>query len=679
MKTITLSQPQALSAITVDREARTLRNVSFITAGPAIGHGFLVDGTMCEQVAASIASKKRGVKVRLSHPELAGGFFGGGTDGIEVMLGRAAAARVEGSQVKGDIVFGKYASKGPKGDMVDYLMTIAEEDPEVMGLSIMFESAEPEWDEAHNELARVSNVLSVDFVGDPAANPAGLLSKGDEMVKDKKGLAEGDVEATTAGAELVEGDVEATTAGAELVEGDVEATTDGAPGMSAATAAANALAADRKRREDIKTLATAAGLDAGWAQGLADRGISVTQATELITLAKENAPMETKVGADRNIESLGAAVGDAIAVRAGLFRPRKGIEAGTPHERAREFTGLSMIEIGRKYLRQHGIDPDTLSKMEVVTLLFSRIKFAQVTGLAMGTSDFPYILANVMGKSLRQSYELAETTWQLWATELSAPDFKQQAAQILSSAPTLAAISEGGEYTYGSFTEAREVYTLAKYGKAVKFTREAMINDDLSAFSRVVAQMGAKAKYLEDVVAYAILTANAALGNDSVALFNAASHANDGEGVLATAALNSAWAAMRTQTDLDGATLIQNEPRSLIVPVALAGTARVLVSSINDPSASLANIPNIWNGRLDVVEAPILDATSASQWYLAADPAKMDTVGVCFLEGERQPVVEEDEEFSTDARLYKVRHQVVAKALDYRGLYRSTGVAATTA
>ena len=180
-------------------------------------------------------------------------------------------------------------------------------------------------------------------------------------------------------------------------------------------------------------------------------------------------------------------------------------------------------------------------------------------------------------------------------------------------------------------------------------------------------------------MAYAILTANAALGNDSVVLFNAASHANDGEGVLATAALNSAWAAMRTQTDLDGATLIQNEPRSLIVPVALAGTARVLVSSVNDPSASLANIPNIWNGRLDVVEAPILDATSASQWYLAADPAKMDTVGVCFLEGERQPVVEEDEEFSTDARLYKVRHQVVAKALDYRELYRSTGVAATTA
>ena len=107
MKTITLSQPQALAGITVDREARTLRNVSIITAGPAIGHGFLVDGTMCAQVAASIASKKRGVKVRLSHPELAGGFFGGGTDGIEVMLGRAVAARVEGSQVKGDITFGK--------------------------------------------------------------------------------------------------------------------------------------------------------------------------------------------------------------------------------------------------------------------------------------------------------------------------------------------------------------------------------------------------------------------------------------------------------------------------------------------------------------------------------------------------------------------------------------------
>ena len=183
---IRLSQPNALSAggLTVDRENRAIRGVSIVTRGPAIGHSFLVDQVMLSQVSTAINAKSKGVKVRLAHPELSGGMFGGGTDAIEVQLGRAKNARLDGDRVRGDIEFGKYASKGPKGDMPDYLMSLAEEDPEAAGLSIQFMQDEFETAADGSTLGRVADVFAVDFVGDPAANAGGLLStKGDEQMK----------------------------------------------------------------------------------------------------------------------------------------------------------------------------------------------------------------------------------------------------------------------------------------------------------------------------------------------------------------------------------------------------------------------------------------------------------------------------------------------------------------
>ena len=57
LERVTLRQPLALAGspdLQVDREAGAIRNVSIITEGPAIGHGFFVDRTMVKQVAAGI-------------------------------------------------------------------------------------------------------------------------------------------------------------------------------------------------------------------------------------------------------------------------------------------------------------------------------------------------------------------------------------------------------------------------------------------------------------------------------------------------------------------------------------------------------------------------------------------------------------------------------------------------
>ena len=753
---VCLAQPGALAAggFAVDRAAGILRNVSLLTAGPAIGHGFDIDAVMLKQLSAGITAKPKGVMSRLTHPEE--GIFGGGTDAIELLVGRVRNARVEGNQVRGDVHFGRYAESSPKGNLKQYLFDIAEDDPEAIGLSIVFTPDEYEQREGMDPLARIKEVFAVDFVGDPGANPAGLLSQGpaanpaaategvsamnpkllaflkskglkpdatlaqaiqywhaleagDRTQADK--LAEGDPAPAAPAAPPSDPTVvpDITPAAGEAEEDFVtrfvndeammtkypdgaERTNKAKEIFAAASAPAEAppaepvpaepglaakpadvLRLDTARRQAIHALAKKSGLDKTWAQGLCDRQVSLAQAVELVNLASAHAPAALgaiSVGDDRNLTSLGTGVEHAIMLRAGL-------KVEKPHERSQRFRHLSMIEIGREYLRALGIDPGLYGRSEIVRFCFSRAALARVTGavsLAMGTTDFPYILANVARKSLRQAYELAELTWSRWARETTTPDFKQVSRLILSNAPALNSMAEGEEYKYGAMTEGRETYTLGKFGKGLKFTREMMINDDLSAFNRVLPAMGAMAAYMEDTVVYAILTANAALA-DGVALFSQATHANVYEGLLSVTTLGGAKAKMMRQTHLDGATYLSITPRFLLIPSELEVSGAQLIASVVDPAMSNAT-PNPFAGKLEPIATPHL--TNTAQWYLAASPDQVDTVEVCFLEGERTPFLDEEEDFDTDCRKYKVRHQIVAKALDYRGLLRSTGATATT-
>jgi len=105
----------------------------------------------------------------------------------------------------------------------------------------------------------------------------------------------------------------------------------------------------------------------------------------------------------------------------------------------------------------------------------------------------------------------------------------------------------------------------------------------------------------------------------------------------------------------------------------LAGTVNTLLASMTDPAASMGHVTNIWSGRLEKVFNPRLDASNPAGWYLSADPNQIDTIAVVFLEEEQTPVVKQETEFDTEDLKFAVRHSVVAKAIDYRGLFYNDG------
>jgi hypothetical protein len=714
------------SQLRVDAEAGIIYGVPVITAGTTktSGNGvapFDVDAVTLQQVTDAINESTGGVPSRMTHPEVEG------TDSINHLVGTAINARIEGNRVLADMKLGAFAEHSPQGNMRAYLLGIAQDVPSAAGLSITANqvSFEPS-DTATGRVLRIGKLNTVDFVGDPAANPTGMLSAttpskeiamNEMQIKylQSLGLApDATTEAITAFYDALS--PEEKTEVDAMAQPDlsqtptepvkpVDASTPApvaAPAKVAASAkpvADNGTLAERQRYRDLNDIALSAKLGNEWVAEQYLKGTTADEARRValssLASTREPLPMATpavNVGEDLNRVSLHAAVSDAILLRAGgkfikfdtdgrVALGANGAEQRNPHERAQQFRGHSVIEMGRRYLLALGYrQADNLDRASLARLLMSRSNLmAALPGvfLAHSTGDFPYILADVIGKSLRTTYALQRPTWRAWCRATTAPDFKTISKVQLSQAADLAAMKAGDEYTYGTLTESRETYSLGKFGKAISYTREMIINDDLDAFSRVPQQMANACTRLEQTTAYGILTANAALA-DTGALFNATAvttaggHANQTSGAPTVALLGTARALMRKQVALGSSDPLDITPAFFLVPEALAVTAEQLISSTVDPSKSNAT-PNPFSNRLTVISEPRLDANSATAWYLAADPSSIDTIEMAFLEGEEAPTVEEQDEFDNDTRKVKVRHYLAAKAIDFRGLVKSTG------
>lgn len=722
-----------------DLEAGLFKDVSIITRGPAIGHGFDIDDVTLQQVADSINRHEGGVAVHITHPD-PGGWFTAGTDGIMCLIGHAGdggGVRVEDGQVRGDIQLGEFAHHVPgSGDVWKFLTGVAKARPDAIGLSIRFipdefEERQDENDQSLPPAARVKDVLAVDFVGDPGANPDGLLSEGEGKKRNQTsgqgrprnrdgdpkmndalkkflitiGLAADatDEQATKFLAELTDENqkqiaealkTKAATPTKDLATGD-----DDEPPVGAVieAAVAKAVAANVERLKSLRGIAESAGLSVDWVNKQFEDNTSIpeAQAMALAEIRKNRQGVATAGGGDnvtggtnRDLASLTPAISDAILLRAGRplfdFDPESGQarrdENGRcvlrqPHDRAKTFRYRSVVEMMRAHLLSIGVPGvDCMSRSRIVSLSMNRQRrMDEFAGVSLAsTGDFPFILADAMNKTLRAAFEESPRTWNVWARRVTNVDFKDIKRLALGASPDLEEREEGGELRYVTLGESKETYALVEYANGILFTRRAMINDDLDAFDRVPVLQANAAVRKEDDVAYAILTLNANMA-DGNALFSVA-HANIGnpEGAPSVATMGDAFHLMRVQTGIAGE-ILNIMPRFLLHPVALDVNVRELLTSTANPASNNAGVTNVMQNRFVPVSEPRLDAKSSSAWYVTADPGQHDTVEVCFLEGEETPVANSKVDFDTDDQRFSVRHTVAAKAIDWRGMVRNGG------
>jgi len=343
----------------------------------------------------------------------------------------------------------------------------------------------------------------------------------------------------------------------------------------------------------------------------------------------------------------------------------------TLDDNGRQYRGMSLLELGRDFLEISGVSTRGMDRLTLATRMLTFRSPGMLT-----TGDFSTLFSNVATKRLRDAFDENPGTYALWARRApDAPDFKNVTIAALSGAPDLLQTNEHGEFKYGTMKDGGETYGVITYGRIVSLTRQAIINDDLRAFDRLVTAFGYSARRLENRLVYAQLTANAAL-SDTVALFHA-THGNLGTGAgsaLQFSSLQTARAAMRVQKGMQSEEL-NLAPKYLIVPAALEQTAYQFTSS-NYVPAKPSDVNEFRQGGRTAVEPviePLLDASSATAWYLAANSGQVDTVEYMYLAGAEGPVIESEMGFEVDGISWKCREDFAAKAIDYRGLYKANG------
>jgi phage major head subunit gpT-like protein len=233
------------------------------------------------------------------------------------------------------------------------------------------------------------------------------------------------------------------------------------------------------------------------------------------------------------------------------------------------------------------------------------------------------------------------------------------------------------EYKYGSFSDRQETIALKTFGKLFSISRTAIINDDQNAFSEVPRAMGRAAARMVGDEVYDLILNNAALA-DGTALFHA-DHGNlTASGAAPSVAqLNAEYSKIALQTD-PASNVLNLQARYILVPPQLWGTTRTLLSSALTPGGS-NNDNNIWQAELEQVTEPRIGDTGASPagsaaiWYLMCSSSSVGTVEVGFLDGNQSPYLEQQDGFTRDGAIYKVRLDVGAAVLDHRGLYRNAG------
>ena len=433
------------------------------------------------------------------------------------------------------------------------------------------------------------------------------------------------------------------------------------PVIDAETIAARARDSERERVGTIYDLAGRLHLERSFADDLVNRGVTLDAARSEIL---------DKVATDAEKTRVSPQVSVPLGGRDERVTRRDAVSNALLHrysptlfplsEPAREYRGMTLLEHAREFLSSAGVNVRGMSRDEIATRALH------------STSDFPEVLSAVTNKTLRQAYEAYPRTFIPFCRQVLATDFKAMQRVQIGEAPQLLKVGEGGEFKRGTIAESKESYRIETYGRVVGITRQVLINDDLDAFTRIPAMYGTAIATLESDVVWGIVTANANMA-DGVPLFHA-THKNlaSPAGVPSVTAIGDGRTAMAKQTGLDKKTVLNIRPAYLLVPAALELAAEQIIAQNLVPAKTGDVVPQSIRTLTPIAE-PRLDVASATAWYLAANPAQIDTIEFAYLEGQQGAYIETRNGFDVDGVEIKCRLDFGAKAIDWRGLFRNPG------
>jgi hypothetical protein len=660
----------------VDREAHVLRGVSAMQAVEALGHGLMVDRTSLQQFADLGNAAAAGLKSRFTHPGLS-------ADGLGKYLGRMRNFQVQGDKVIGDLHLSETAAKSPSGDLREYVESLAEEDPEAFGLSVVVdgygawtladgtetpdEGFRPQGATAKYPALRIEAAHAVDAVDEPAANRDGLF--GNTTSRLAADVYE-TLDEVFRGASLpaLEGVIHEYLETGEL-PGRVREFLTGIYDYDIEPAKARVFAAHylehrRRHRAPAKISLAAAG-------GTAD----IETESEVMSEMKEvekGAAAEQVVEPKANewLQAVQAQAAKAIIQASGLpsavqARLQRGtyetpgdVETAVAEARA-ELAALqegNVVQIGGKAPRDMQVrdamdeasdhvnwffgvggaktPPANMRRFDQLYVALTgdtefrgifdptRLMFASAT-----TATLPNLAVDALNKVIvEQMVRLDHWRWFERITSVEPNDGSLQTMKwiTMGGITNLPTVAEGGTYTELAVDDAKETAAFVKRGGYVGITREMIKNSDIQQMQAIPRALANAAVRSRSAAISALFTANAGVGptlaTDSKALFHA-DHANIGTAALDAAGWRAARAEAFQHTELQSGAVLGVFPRFVLVPAELYDTALELFGYGEGMPTSYT--PEAQDrGFADPRPVPLVvpDWTDNNNWAYVVDP-----------------------------------------------------------
>lgn len=444
------------------------------------------------------------------------------------------------------------------------------------------------------------------------------------------------------------------------------------------TAVNAATAAERTRIAGITELTAKHGIDSAAASLMVTRGDSIETARAAVLDVLATRGDSANVGhqpaivtRDGRDKWMAGAMANILlrSGQGGIVQAAAKLRGETIDLDPGEFRGVTMVQLAAEALTNAGIKCNSRDPMQIVGQAFTARNSG---GVFQGIGDFPLLLENAMHKVLQAAYLVTPDTWSRFAGIGSVSDFRAHRRYLLGTFGTLDSLNELGEFKNKVIPEgARESITATTKGNIISLSRQAIVSDDIGAFTSLAAQLGRAAKLSVEVDVYGLVAANPVM-SDGFALFSA-QHGNLGTAAApSVAAFDEARVQMASQRDVSGNEVLNITPAYWLGAMGLGGLARVVNGAQYDPTAGTATgRPNIALGIFqDIVDTARL---TGNTWYTFADKLSAPAIEVAFLNGQAEPFADSNESWRMDGTEWKVRHDYGVAAVNWRSATRNVG------
>lgn len=435
----------------------------------------------------------------------------------------------------------------------------------------------------------------------------------------------------------------------------------------------NGVAYERKRQEDIRTVASRMNLDDDFVSEMINGGKTINEVRKaaIDKLAIEDPLTEvrgahnTRLKGDEK-ESLRSKMAAGLVLRWSAADPAK-MDSSLVKESS-DFRGMKLLNIARMCLENAGIRTVNMSDDEIAK-----------RAVASSTSDFQMLLSSVIHMVLLAPLGNMPDEWRNVAAVGTATDFRPQRNMRSWGFTGLDEVQEGAEYTNKAIPDAEgESLALKKFGNIVQLTWEMIVNDEFGAFTGTVSDLN-RAHYLtvENKV-FDKINENNGYGPkmaDNINLFDAAHGNLMTPSALTGANLDAMRIALEETKDKGGIEFLGIKASKLVVNNGLFRQATLLNGADFDfETNGTLMMPNTSKAMFDdIVKSPRFQPGRKAYMALP-DPNTYPIFKVLFYNGNQAPEVTRHDEFRQDAFSYKIRSVFGVGAVGYRGAILNLGV-----